>query len=147
MRLCVYIDALNERINVSFLFLSERSLFEANGKEEKVMMNDNLYISSSPSFFDSHQERSKRKTTTSSVIFNHPVCPIASGLSLKCVCAYDYLTARSNPALIQLPVVVRWTVRTDEDDDDECDRHSSMDNFASSITQMLSKERKRSLTT
>ncbi len=28
------------------------------------------------------------------------------------------------------------------DDDDECGEHSSMDNFASSITQMLSKRKK-----
>jgi hypothetical protein len=28
-------------------------------------------------------------------------------------------------------------------DDDECDEHSSMDNFASSITQMLSKGKKK----
>jgi hypothetical protein len=96
------------------------------------MMNDNLYISS---FL--MQRREEEKKVTSVIFQSYTVCPIANGSSLKCG-QLSQCEIESNPYSITCCCRRQMDCLTD---DDACDGHSSMDNFASSITQMLSKGR------
>ena len=75
----------------SFLSLSRRSYQaitfrrEREKKREKVMMNDNLYISSFLITRRRENTHARARTHEASASFNHTVCPIANGSSLKYV--------------------------------------------------------------
>lgn len=113
--------------------------FSKRKKSKVMMMNDNLYISS----FSHRMKKEKKEKNLISVIFNHiyTVCPIASGSSLKYIYMTIWRRDRIQPLFNYL--LCRCRQMDGLTEDDECDEHSSMDNFASSITQMLSTGKKK----